>query len=274
MQQVLSPHYFLRMQERLLDGAPPGCQAACTDDGWINAEVFLQWHQFFVEQVRPRPERKVLLIFGKHEPQKCIKTLDFAKENNVLFLSFPHHTTHKMQPLDIAVYGPLKLCFEQAICTFQKNHPGRIVNQYDVAILKYADENSFASAKNAVSGFRSSGIWPYNPHILSDADYVPASVTDHPEHEYASDIRNGLSETTSLPPFAPVHPNCDSASNVRSGQPTNFNLPAPLITIPDPGSYTDIRKFDSETGISSSIPSPPQPEIVKPETCFGDKPPC
>ncbi|KAJ8867815.1 hypothetical protein PR048_031620 [Dryococelus australis] len=98
--------------------------------------------------------------------------LDFAKENNILFLSFAPHTTHTIQPLDIAVYGPFKLCFKQAICMFQKNLTGRIVNQV-------------ASDQNAISGFRSSGIWPYNPHIFSGADYAPASITGHPEHEYA-----------------------------------------------------------------------------------------
>ncbi|KAJ8873668.1 hypothetical protein PR048_024498 [Dryococelus australis] len=179
-----------------------------------------------------------------------------------------------MQRLDIAVYGPLKLCFEQAICNFHKNYPGRIVSQYDVAKLFSSAYLRVASAQNAISVFRSSGVWPYNPHISSDVDFAPASVTYRPEHEYASDIRDGLSETTSLPAFAPGNPNCDSASNVHSGQSTTFSLPAPFITTPDPGSSTDIRKFYSETGSSPSISSPPQPETAKSESCFGDKSPC
>jgi hypothetical protein len=40
-----------------------------------------------------------------------------------------------MQSLDISVYGTLKYCFEQAICFFQTNHAGRIVNRYDVPKL-------------------------------------------------------------------------------------------------------------------------------------------
>ncbi|KAJ8869936.1 hypothetical protein PR048_028947 [Dryococelus australis] len=115
-----------------------------------------------------------------------MKALDFAKENNVLLLSFVPHTTHKMQPLDIGVYMPLKLCFEQAICTLH-----------------------VASAQNVISGFRSSGIWPYNPHIFSDVDSAPASVAEHSDPEYASDIWNGRSETTSLPGFVPAHLNSD-----------------------------------------------------------------
>ncbi|KAJ8877125.1 hypothetical protein PR048_021578 [Dryococelus australis] len=127
----------------------------------IAGEAFLHWLQFFVEH----------------------KGFRFCHENKVLFLSFAPHTTHKMQPLDIAVNGPLKLCFEQAICTFQKKTSWK-----DCKSLRVA------SAQNAISEFRSSGIWPYNSHIFSDVDYAPASVTDHPDPEYASNIRNGCSE--------------------------------------------------------------------------------
>ncbi|KAJ8874787.1 hypothetical protein PR048_022676 [Dryococelus australis] len=83
------------MQERLLDGAPPGYQASCTYNGWINGKNFLQWLQFFVEQVRTTPKRKI--------PLKYFKALDFVEENNVSFLSFELHTTHKMEQLEIAV---------------------------------------------------------------------------------------------------------------------------------------------------------------------------
>jgi hypothetical protein len=107
------------MQEWLLDGAPTGCQAARTDNGWIKWETFLQWLQFVVEQIRPTATRKVLVL-DNHKSHTYIKALDFAIANNVLFLSFAPHTAHKTQCLDVPAYGPLKLCFEQEICTFKE----------------------------------------------------------------------------------------------------------------------------------------------------------
>jgi hypothetical protein len=168
------------MQERLLDG----CQVSCTDNGWINGETFLQWLQFFVEQVRPTPASKVLLVLDNHESHKYIKVLDYATGNNVLFLSFVPHTTHKMQPLDISVYGTLKQCFEQAICVIQTNHACRTVNQNDVRKLFASAFFRVAIPLNAISGFQSSGIWPYNPNVFSVADYAPPSVTDRPYPDF------------------------------------------------------------------------------------------
>ncbi|KAK2578414.1 hypothetical protein KPH14_012584 [Odynerus spinipes] len=142
------------MQSRLLDGAPPGSQATISDNGWINGPAFLLWLQFFVEQVRPNKDRPVLLLLDNHESHKYFPALDYATKHNIIFISFAPHTTHRMQPLDVAVYGPIKKYFEQELNTFQKNHPGRIINQYDISKLFEAAYSKGASVKNAVEGFK------------------------------------------------------------------------------------------------------------------------
>jgi hypothetical protein len=86
----------------------------------------------------------------------------------------------KLQSLDTAVYGPLKLCFEQAVCFFKQNRAGRRVNQYDAAKLSASAYLRVANPQNATSGFQSSGIWHCSPNVFSDTDYAPASVTDRP----------------------------------------------------------------------------------------------
>lgn len=120
---------------RLLDGSPPGSQASVTDSGWINGERFYDWLRYFVEQVRPLPEYKVLLLLDNHESHKFYPAIEYTRNNNVILLSFPPHTTHRLQPLDVAVYGPIKTFFEQEINTFQKQFPGRIINQLNICRL-------------------------------------------------------------------------------------------------------------------------------------------
>lgn len=165
-----------KMQPRLLDGAPPGTQGTCTPNGWTSGEVFLDWMQFFVEHVRPTPEKKVLLLLDNHESHKYYPALDYASKNNVVILSLAPHTTHKMQPMDVAVYGPLKTYFEREVNVFQKSHPGRIINQYDVAKLLSPAFLKSAVAINAVHGFERPGIWPVNKYAFGDEDYEPAAV--------------------------------------------------------------------------------------------------
>lgn len=169
-----------KMNSRLLDGAPPCAQGTCSDNGWINGPVFLEWLRFFVETVRPTPEKKVILVMDNHESHKFLPALEYASKNNVIFVSLAPHTTHKMQPLDICVYGPLKVYFEQAIATFQKAHAGRIINQNDIAQLFAGAYMKAASTQNAVNGFKSSGLLPTNRHIFDEADFLPATITENP----------------------------------------------------------------------------------------------
>ncbi|KAF2889816.1 hypothetical protein ILUMI_16357, partial [Ignelater luminosus] len=134
-----------KMQSRLLDGSPPGTQGTCTPNGWTSIKVFLNWLHFFVEQVRPTADRKVLLLLDNYESHKYYPALEYATKNNVVILSLAPHTTHKMQPMDVAVLlAP--------------------------AFLKTA------VAINAVHGFERPGIWPVNKHAFGDEHFAPAEV--------------------------------------------------------------------------------------------------
>ncbi|KAJ8884195.1 hypothetical protein PR048_016052 [Dryococelus australis] len=178
------PSYFIfarkKMVERLLDGIPLESEATCMDNGWINGPAFLLWLQYFVHQVRRSPEKKVLPLMDNHIFHKYYPTLEFARVNNVVFLSFLPHTTNKLQRLDRAVYGPFKTFFEQEINTFQKAHLGKIVNQLDITRLVTPAFLKSASAKDAVHGFSSKGVWPFNRNIFGEERFASATVTNHP----------------------------------------------------------------------------------------------
>lgn len=121
------PPFFIfkrnKMSDRLLDGSPPGSQASVTDSGWVNSEKFYDWLHFFVEHVRPSSAKKVLMLLDNHESHKYYPSLEYARESNIIFLSFPPHTTHRLQPLDVAIYGPIKTFFEKKLQLSKNNIP-------------------------------------------------------------------------------------------------------------------------------------------------------
>nr|CAH7729067.1 unnamed protein product [Callosobruchus chinensis] len=102
----------------------------------------MTWIQLFVHKVRPTKDKKALLVLDNHESHKSYAALQFASENNVI--------TRKLQPLDVAVYGPIKKYFEIEVNVFQKAHPGRVINQFDVARLFSAAYLKGASQGNAM----------------------------------------------------------------------------------------------------------------------------
>lgn len=243
---IFIPPFFIfkrkRLNPRLLDGAPPGAEATTTDSGWVNSIKFLDWLRMFAQKVRPTEHQKALLLLDNHESHKSYEALDFATKNNIIFLSIPPHTSHKLQPLDVAVYGPIKKYFEIEVNTFQKQHPGRIINQYDIAKLFTGAYLKGATPANAISGFRASGIYPFNSHIIGDEHYAPSEV-------YQANAENLMSSETNVnlrredeQNITAEEPNVPIASNNQEQLlEANFSQNMPIRNVPDSCEDTTIN---------------------------------
>ena len=79
--------------------------------GWMTEEYFLDFLKHFVEHVCCTHEKPCLLLLDNHKSHIYYKGLDFAKENDIVMLSFPPHCIHRLQPLDRSIYGPFKKYF-------------------------------------------------------------------------------------------------------------------------------------------------------------------
>ena len=95
-------------------------------------------------------------------------------------VSFPPHTTHKLQPLDVAVYGPFKRYYNAACDDFMVTNP-RPITIYDIAsIVSGAFLRAFTPA-NITAGFKCTGIEPFDLTVFDDGDeFLAAAVTDRP----------------------------------------------------------------------------------------------
>ena len=116
-------------------------------------------------------------------------SLEYASQNHVIMLSVPPHTTHRLQPLDRTVYGPLSAYYEQAIDAFQKSHPSRRIQITDMAFLFGQAYQKACAIANATSGFAKCGISPYNSNIFNDDEFAPSAVTDMPIQQGAPEAQ-------------------------------------------------------------------------------------
>ena len=78
-----------------------------SDSGWIDSELFLAWlNKIFVKFCVP--ERPIMLLIDGHASHITIEAIDFCQANNIILFCLPPHTTHALQPLDVAVFKSLK----------------------------------------------------------------------------------------------------------------------------------------------------------------------
>ncbi|KAB0790097.1 hypothetical protein PPYR_15584 [Photinus pyralis] len=164
----------------MLSNAPPGCKGAAHQSGWMTSENFLIFIEHFVQFVKCSKDKPVLLILDNHESHLSISVLNYCKLNGVVLLSFPPHTSHRLQPLDRTVYGPLKRYYNSAADGWMKSNPGKPMTIYDIPGVLAKALPLAATPNNIQNGFAVTGIWPYNRDIFTDQDFLPAEVTNRP----------------------------------------------------------------------------------------------
>ena len=167
-------------RDNFVNGGPVGCVGTAHPSGWMTAAGFLTFLKHFVAHVRPSPTDKVILLLDNHVSHLSVDVLQFAKDNGVVMVSFPPHCSHKLQPLDRSVYGPLKRYYNVACDDWIVSHKGRTMTIYDVPAMVGLAYPKAMTPANIQAGFKVSGISPFNRNVFTDDEFLPADVTDRP----------------------------------------------------------------------------------------------
>lgn len=166
-----------RMSPLLENGAPPGSIVTVSETGYINSELFVQWMKHFIDIVKPSQDKNVLLLLDGHTTHsRNLESIKLARENYIVLLQLPGHTTHRLQPLDVSIFGPMSKYYIQAVETWLRSNPGKAVSQYEVTELFNKAYMRAATVGNAVSGFKTTGIWPVNRNVFEDHDFLPSET--------------------------------------------------------------------------------------------------
>ena len=166
------------MNDRLMHNAPPLAIGLVSDSGWINEELFVKWLQHFGKCTNSSTSNKQLLIVDGHGSHKSLAAITLARQLGITMISLPPHTTHKLQPLDRAFFGPLKCYFNQACDQWMVNHPGHRITDYEMAGLFGQAYVKAASMEKGVNSFKGCGIYPFNPDVFDESEFAPALMTD------------------------------------------------------------------------------------------------
>ena len=117
-----------------------------------------------------------------HGSHKDNDVIDYARANHVHLLSLPPHTSHKLQPLDRTFMKPFKQAYSEECAVWMFKNPGLRISDYDVAGLVNEAYKKVCRMEIATNEFACTGIDPFNPKILMDAEFAPSLITDLPQN--------------------------------------------------------------------------------------------
>jgi len=162
---------------QLEKGGPLAAVYKCTLNGWTIEQIFLKWLNHFKDFVKPTQEKPVLLILDNHNSHATLKAYNFCKKNNIIMLLLPPHSSHRMQPLDVTFFGPLKGAYHKECDLFIKSHNLQKITPYEIAGLFNKAYIRIASVEKGISGFQATGIFLINPGKFTDEDFIDFDKT-------------------------------------------------------------------------------------------------
>lgn len=217
-----------RMSELLTRGGPPNAIYHCSSNGWINEDLFVTWLQHFISYAKPTRENPILLIIDNHKSHTTLAAYNLCKENGIIVVTLPPHTSHRLQPLDITFYSSLKAAFNKECDNFLRMHPHEKITPYDIAAIFRNAYVKVANIEKGVSGFATAGIYPLDPEKFKEDFAVRSDVEQGLpilEDTDAVDVESG--KQAQIPIEEDEDQNLATQNSPSTGRPTLENDSTP-----------------------------------------------
>ena len=140
-------------------------------------DTFLMWMKRFVEFAKPSENQPIQLILYNCSSHVDVSIIDFTKEHHITLLSFPPHCSHRLQPLDVSVFEPLKTIKDQKMDTWMRENPGRSMSIYVILSIVFFAFLSAFNPSNIAAGFRKTGIYPFYRNAIAPDEYLQSYGT-------------------------------------------------------------------------------------------------
>ena len=178
--RALPPHVIPKgktvksLQSFQVIDAPEGTNWTPSESGWTKQGIAKLWFECaFFSNIGP--QRRQLLILGGHDSHNFVELIDMAIQNQIKIVELPAYISNWLRPCDRTAFKPLKDAYSNAAQDMMSNQPGVITNKANFkGLLSKAWDK--AMKKTNIEGFKSCGIFPYNPSAIPFEAYLPNYV--------------------------------------------------------------------------------------------------
>ncbi len=98
-----------------IENAEPNIKFQVTESGWMEADSFDDWFtNVFVAKTRYL-KGPTLLILNGHNSHLSMRIAQTARANQISIVCLPANSTHFLQPLNVAVFSPVKTAWRKIV---------------------------------------------------------------------------------------------------------------------------------------------------------------
>jgi hypothetical protein len=142
-----------------------------SENGWTTNELGFDWLKHFDRHTKTRTVGTYrMLIIDGHESHNSAEFQQYCKDQKIVTLCMPAHSSHLLQPLDVGCFGPLKKAYGDEVNELMRNRINHITKQEFLPCFKAAHKKAI-NPSNIQGGFRGAGLVPFDPErVISTLD--------------------------------------------------------------------------------------------------------
>ena len=249
---------------------------------WMEDVLGVEWFQnHFLRFCGP--DRPQIIFLDSHSSHETLGFIQAAKDNNIILLAFPPHTTQWLCPLDKSIFGPLSRAWSQVCTDFMSASPNNIVSRWEWPRLFNLAHEKAVTPGNIKSGFEKCGIHPFNPKAIPQSAFSPSQPFDRQTSALTSSATHPLPAPShnmdpSPVPLVSPHSSCmtpsthdsppvtvvssrPSSESIISTQASSASLPLSPDIIVSP-KHTLHLLSPQASSTSTVSPQPPSASII------------
>ncbi|KIO27370.1 hypothetical protein M407DRAFT_38982, partial [Tulasnella calospora MUT 4182] len=143
-------------------------------NGYMDTELALKWLEDFNDQTKEKNDLPRVLVLDGHASHTGRAFLDRAEELGIHVVSYPPHTTHALQGLDVVVFASLKRHW-QAVHDARERETGLPIQKEDFILLYSAAHTATLTPQIITEAFRKTGLYPVNRGAVSAEQMAPST---------------------------------------------------------------------------------------------------
>jgi hypothetical protein len=147
------------------------------------AKLVLEWIKNFDKYTKDKVEEgeyRLLLVDG-HNSHYTVAFLLYAREHLIVVFCYIPHSTHIFQGLDVVIFSPLKKFIGEERDTWLHEHGAAMDKNNFLAIYGRAHIRAL-TPDNIKAAFKKTGIWPFNPDVVTTEMLAPSRETSCEAH--------------------------------------------------------------------------------------------
>ncbi|XP_053598650.1 uncharacterized protein LOC128668867 [Microplitis demolitor] len=167
---------YQRIPHHVSKHVPKSWFISTSQKGWMTGENFFEYvaNGFYPWLMEKKIEFPVILYVDGHSSHLTLPLVNFCRINKIELVALYPNATHILQPLDVAVFHPVKTAWKKTVDGHRIEKNGQSLKKENFAPLLNKALQSMKSLKNTIEhGFKACGLCPFNAEASENVELKP-----------------------------------------------------------------------------------------------------